>query len=480
MAARTGPLVSDTGASAYATRSRASSSDVSSFSHPRPCIVSRAKRQKVSAFREIDVDRFSAEKGTAGLSEPTFYGSVDDYRRQVAGAMGTFAGADRQNIPWSEEKEEAFCNGSAGPLEKEPEALKAGVGSPSVIGINTAESAAPPRAFPSMARVLSVIFIVAIALPLLHNAPLIGQAGHAMFAAEGGVMRQSQSTHGEPVLDGELVKRQNSPTDICTRWSHQSALVNGTLYIYGGRATKDAEQKDNTWNNDFVAIDLTKSWQISSPTVNGLPQPSGPPPVANGYLWNSYDSLYLYGGEFSDTPATSPIPYALWAYNITSSSWKEHSNPQTSKGNNSNADNQPVQEAAEGAGFSVPELGRGWYFGGHVDTFTTAGWSNQIPRVYLKSLIEYTFPGYSNTGVQSLSSGQTAGSDGVWRNVTDGGLQDKSGFTERADGALVYVPGFGDEGLLLGLAGGTNATYVSQRLNKMRLTARIDYVSRLH
>lgn len=456
MAAHTGP------ASAYPTRLRASSSDVPSFSDPHPSILSRSKRQKVSAFKEIDVDRFSAEKGTAALGEPTFYGSVDDYRRQVVGAMGGFAGADRQKMSWSGEKDEAFRNGSEGPLKREPEAFKAGLGSPSVIEMNTVESAAPPRAFPSMARVLSVIFIVAVALPLLHNAPLIGQAGHAMHGAEGGVMRKSQSMHGEPVMDGGLVKRQNSPTDICTRWSHQSALVNGTLYVYGGRATKDAGQMSNTWNNDFVTIDLTKSWQISSPTVKGLPQPSGPPPVANGYLWNSYDSLYLYGGEFSDTPATSPVPYALWEYNIASSSWKQHSNPQTSKGNNSNADNQPVQEAAEGAGFSVPELGRGWYFGGHLDSFTTPGWSNQIARVYLKSLIEYTFPGYSNTGVQSLSSGQTAGSDGVWRNVTEGGLQDTSGFTERADGVLVYVPGFGDEGLLLGLAGGTNATYVSQ------------------
>lgn len=462
MAAHTGPLVSDTGASTYTTRSRTSSSDVPSFPDPHPGVLSCSKRQKVSAFKEIDVDRFSVEKGTAALREPTFYGSVDDYRRQVVGAIGGFAGADRQNMFWSGEKEEAFCNGSDEPLKNGSQVFKAGVRSPSIRESNTAESSAPPRAFPSMARVLSVILIVAVALPLLHNTPLIGQAGHVMLGAEGGVMRKPHSIHEEPVLDEQLVKRQNRPTDICTRWSHQSALVNGTLYVYGGRATKDAGQTSNTWNNDFVTIDLTKSWQISSPTVNGLPQPSGPPPVANGYLWNSYDSLYLYGGEFSDTPATSPVPHALWEYNIAASSWKQHSNPQTSKGNNSNADSQPVQEAAEGAGFSVPELGRGWYFGGHLDTFTTAGWSNQIARVYLKSLIEYTFPGYSNTGVQSLSSGQTAGSDGVWRNVTEGGLQDTSGFTERADGVLVYVPGFGDEGLLLGLAGGTNSTYVSQ------------------
>ena len=376
------------------------------------------------------------------------------------------AGAEQRDSSWIRGKDQQpLRNVPAGSLSNESKASKHGTGPRLTIGIDTAESGGPPRAFPSMARVLSLVFIVVLVLPLLHNAPLIGQAGYAMLGAKGGVMREPQPIHERPwglPLDGTVVKRQNSPTDICTRWSQQSAIVNGTLYIYGGQATQNAGQTSNTWNNDFLTMDLTSTWQISSPTISGLPQPSGPPPVANGYLWNSYDSLYLYGGEFSDSPATSPVPYALWEYDIASSSWTEHSNPQTSAGNNSVSANQPVQEAAEGAGFSVPELGRGWYFGGHLDGYTTAGWSQQIARVYLKSLIEYTFPGYSNTGVQSLSSGQTAGSDGVWRNVTEGGLQDTSGFTERADGVLVYIPGFGDEGILLGLAGGTNATFVSQ------------------
>jgi len=38
-------------------------------------------------------------------------------------------------------------------------------------------------------------------------------------------------------------------------------------------------------------------------------------------------------------------------------------------------------------------------------------------------------------------------------------LQDTAGFTERADGVLVYIPGWGDEGIVLGLAGGTNQTF---------------------
>lgn len=93
-------------------------------------------------------------------------------------------------------------------------------------------------------------------------------------------------------------------------------------------------------------------------------------------------------------------------------------------------------------------------------------------------MVEYTFPGATNNEVNSLSNGQAAGSDGVWRNVTEGGTQDTNGFPERADGILVYVPGFSAHGILLGLTGGTNATFVSVNgslslsLNANKLTPR--------
>jgi hypothetical protein len=210
-------------------------------------------------------------------------------------------------------------------------------------------------------------------------------------------------------------------------------------------------------------LSLNSSWQISSPSFKGLPQPSGPPAVANGYLWNSYDSLFLYGGEFAENPPQSPVAMSTWEYNIGSSQWIEHSNPRTTGGNNSDPGGVAVQRSAEGAGLSVPELGLSWYFGGHQDTYTAEGWSNQIARIYLRSLLEFTHPGYMNTAVDGLRAGESgAGRDGVYRNITEGGLQDSAGFTERADGVLVYIPGWGECGILLGLAGGTEDTFVSQ------------------
>ena len=254
------------------------------------------------------------------------------------------------------------------------------------------------------------------------------------------------------------------------------------MYIFGGRSSTRADQDSDTWSmrkssstskttlsltefvdNHFLQLDLTESWQISSPSLTGLDEPSELPAVANGFLWNSYDSLFLYGGQFSDAPVTSPVPFVLWEYDIQSSEWEEHPQPTTSAGENAEDEDKPVQRSSEGAGVNVASIGRGWYFGGHLDGYTTVGWSQSTPRVYLKSLIEYTFPGGTNDAVYSLDDGETAGPDGVWRNVTEGGIQDAAGFTERADGLLVYIPGFGEEGILLGLAGGTNVTFVSRR-----------------
>jgi len=308
-----------------------------------------------------------------------------------------------------------------------------------------------PRVMP-MHRLSVLLLMLVIAIPLAQFTSFAGRNHLPLLTATGVPF----SDGVEDSTQGRLVKRQDSPADVCKRWSQQSAVINGTLYLYGGRATTSSDQTSNTWNNDFLTLDLTHTWQISSPSLTGLPQPSGPPAVANGYLWNSFDSLYLYGGEFSDDPVATPAAFSLWEYNIPSSSWSSYGSPVTTAGKNSQPASEAIQRAAEGAGYAVAHLGKGWYFGGHEDYLTTQGWSDQIPRIYLSSFVEYTYPGYKS------GDGQTAGSQGLWRNITNGGIQGTAGFTERADGLLVYVPGFGAQGILLSLAGGTNDTFVSQ------------------
>ncbi|KAI0889339.1 uncharacterized protein GGS22DRAFT_153670 [Annulohypoxylon maeteangense] len=308
--------------------------------------------------------------------------------------------------------------------------------------IKTASSALPPM-FAGLFRLSMIVLLIAIVLPTIsfNN----GRQKVEVSGADARVTRPARSI--------VLEDRQNSPPSICTRWAGQSALINGTIYYYGGRSKTTGDQEANTWNNHFITLDVTKSWDISSPALTGLPQPSGPPAVSLGYLWNDLNRLYLYGGEFSDNPIALPSTISTWVYDVASSTWTEFEDPKTSAGNFSDPEGVPIQRAAEGAGISVPELGVSWYFGGHLDWATTPGWSDQVGRVYLKSLLEFTHPGYANSGVDSLrSSGAPTG--GAFRNITWGGIQNQDGFSERADGVLVYVPGWGPNGILLGLGGG--------------------------
>lgn len=314
------------------------------------------------------------------------------------------------------------------------------------------QSPLPVRNPSNMMRLGVFAFLLVALLPLLHSTSFFGYASF-LQPVRGSVIPPRRND--VPTLD----RRADSPTDVCFRWAQQSAVNNGTLYLYGGQATTSSTQDSNAWNNNFLSLDLTKTWQIASPALTGLPQPSGPPNVSLGYLWNSRSSLFLYGGQFSWKPAVSPTAYSTWEYAIADDQWIEHRQPVTSKGTSAPSDETAVQRAAEGAGVNVPSLGRGFYFGGHLDGYTTEGWSQSVPRLYLRSLLEFTFPGVTNDQVESLSNNGVAGSNGVYRNVTDGGQQADVGFTQRADGLLIYVPGFGDQGILLAIAGGTNESF---------------------
>ncbi|GIZ48601.1 hypothetical protein CKM354_001165400 [Cercospora kikuchii] len=313
------------------------------------------------------------------------------------------------------------------------------------------QSPLPVRNTSNMYRLGVFTFLLVAVVPLLQSTSFFGHAA-VLQPVSGSVLpvRSELQT---------LERRADSPTNVCFRWAQQSALVNGTLYTYGGQATTEPGQDSDAWNNYFLSLDLTRTWQIATPALTGRAQPSGPPNVSLGYLWSSRESLFLYGGQYSWKPPVAPTAYSTWEYVIADDEWVEHNQPVTSSGPSAPSNDDPVQRAAEGAGANVPSLGRGFYFGGHLDSYTTEGWSNTVPRVYLQSLLEFTFPGATNNQVESLSNDRKAGSDGVYRNVTEGGQQAQVGFTQRADGLLIYVPGFGEQGILLAIAGGTNETF---------------------
>ncbi|KAH6856328.1 hypothetical protein B0I37DRAFT_351400 [Chaetomium sp. MPI-CAGE-AT-0009] len=127
-------------------------------------------------------------------------------------------------------------------------------------------------------------------------------------------------------------------------------------------------------DNDFLALDPTKSWDTSSPALRSLSRPTGPPAVSPGYLWNDYNNLYLYGGQFADNRLVEPAPISTRKYFISGQTWTEYSSPRTSADKNADPGDQPVQRAAEGAGISVQGLGLNWYFDGRSRAFSALCW----------------------------------------------------------------------------------------------------------
>jgi hypothetical protein len=90
----------------------------------------------------------------------------------------------------------------------------------------------------------AVALIVAATLPFIQQ-PVPTESNAAPII---GVDSRAVPHEREIVLE----TRADSPTDVCTRWSHQSAVINGTLYVYGGQATTEPGQTQNKWSKSVT------------------------------------------------------------------------------------------------------------------------------------------------------------------------------------------------------------------------------------
>ena len=97
-----------------------------------------------------------------------------------------------------------------------------------------------------VSRLSFLAVVLAIMIPVLHMSPLL-QTGPASLGAEAAPTAPMSANH-QNIESTRLLPRQGNTVDTCLRWSHQSAVVNGTLYAYGGRAKTDSNQASNTWS----------------------------------------------------------------------------------------------------------------------------------------------------------------------------------------------------------------------------------------
>ena len=101
----------------------------------------------------------------------------------------------------------------------------------------------PPQLSRSMTyvRLTFFAFLLAFLIPAVQTWTVLKPSASPIGATAGPLPRVRES-------NAKLIRRTDTDTDICTRWSQQSALVNGTLYVYGGQATTQAGQVGNTWS----------------------------------------------------------------------------------------------------------------------------------------------------------------------------------------------------------------------------------------
>ena len=120
--------------------------------------------------------------------------------------------------------------------------------------IRSASSA--PTGLATLPRVAMIAFLLAIVIPGLLTK---GPNGVPADGANAGVIKARDVEAGA----GGVWKREDSKTDACTRWSHQAAVLNGTLYIYGGQSKEKAGQEENTWSSSTSHTSLSLFYTIS-------------------------------------------------------------------------------------------------------------------------------------------------------------------------------------------------------------------------
>lgn len=258
------------------------------------------------------------------------------------------------------------------------------------------------------------------------------------------------------LLLARTIHAQSQP-DVCLRWAQAGTLgispdgsnssSISTLYLAGGDARLLAGQTQNTRTNALLALDLSQNFSIAAPPLTLVQPDTGnayePSRTSLGAAFSNAagDEIYYYGGYFEEFPErVVPDEQKLFRYSIPNRQW---STVQTT--------GATVERVAEGAaGVAPPQAGETqptfYYFGGHLDGYTTEDWSLQTERVYLSSLIEY------DAGPSSWTNHSTyAASSSVTANSTF-----EAAPLLRADSTLTFIPGLGTDGkgLMVSIGGG--------------------------
>ncbi|KAF2491506.1 hypothetical protein BU16DRAFT_120146 [Lophium mytilinum] len=235
-------------------------------------------------------------------------------------------------------------------------------------------------------------------------------------------------------------------TYFCGRWEHSSIVKNDILYINGGAETFNyplAFQHGNWSNNTYglntylLEYDLKTSWDwktnISYSAFEKTPNPGTgtlPPNFIRGTMFQgpANDSeLYTYGGttfrgnmSVANRSASYSQQYSLWSFDSASNAWGQYDLKQNWRPN-------------FGAAAEAYDQGLAFYLNGQIDVGTDQGTLDfgnttiYIDGMLVIDLVRQTAVNISTTGMKD--------------------------YIPRVGGALQYVPGVGDDGVLVAIGG---------------------------
>lgn len=162
--------------------------------------VSKIKAHRTSVFREEGLDDLNR----------TVHSATDHIKKflpvlEVEGVKRKHTRIEDSDRDQEEDEENTKKAG-------QPWYSKLGKGSRPII---KSSATAPPGPFSSMPRVALIACLIAVVVPGFRYG---GEDKVNISGADAGVIREAELVDNASAIEG----RQNSPTDVCTRWSEQS------------------------------------------------------------------------------------------------------------------------------------------------------------------------------------------------------------------------------------------------------------------
>ncbi|KAM7207542.1 hypothetical protein V8F20_002020 [Naviculisporaceae sp. PSN 640] len=224
------------------------------------------------------------------------------------------------------------------------------------------------------------------------------------------------------------IRQANGAVDASSflrRAFQSSAVLDGRIYIDGGdySYTNSDNKTVYQYSDTLLSIDLTKHWTNDSVVLDSSPKPDGVPSLNSGGIWTDLRNNLMYTGfaginSFFGNGNTSP--QGLWSFSPDGDgggAWKNL---------NATADGVFVSRPRPFSGSVASGEGSGYLYGG---MFGNSSDFQNSPR----GMFAYDFS--SKQATFGRDSGASASSTGT------------------QDGGMVFVPYFGNIGIIISAGG---------------------------